>query len=344
MISRDMDFKKANQYADTIAFFFWMVLLGLIIYMKMALFIFSLLFSLFVFMLVDFILLKIRVKSKILSTIIAVALLSGIFYMGYKGASYMVQDLVRFLQASEATIFETMREYGLEKDILSNISTMYSQAMQYAIEHFGILKDAGGALLKSLLGIVFGVIIFYSRVELKEKPESLADLSLQKIYNFSFMIFDSFRNIMLTQIIISILNTITISIFALGITYFYSGAFLPFWYILIPFVTIFSLLPVIGNIIVNILIALASLQVGVYYIFIALIYFFIVHKGELIIIGKFLHRRMNVPFLLILFSMVIGELIFSSVVGIILGMVMLFVTISLLNSYKLEGVQKRIEG
>jgi hypothetical protein len=42
--------------------------------------------------------------------------------------------------------------------------------------------------------------------------------------------------------------------------------------------------------------------------------------------------------------MVIGELIFSSVVGIILGMVMLFATISLLNSYKLEGVQKRIEG
>lgn len=336
MLPKLLNFKDADYYADIIAFCFWVILFGIVIYMKMAPFVFMMLFSLFVFTLVHFLLSKLRIEHRTFTSFIAVLILSGLFYMGYAGITYMVSDLAQFIKQSEQLIFDKLIEHNIEKELITNVGEVYTEAAQYLMQNLDIVKNAGGVILKAVLGIIFGVIIFYSKSFVGENDTSLSELAQRKIYNFSYLIFDVFRSIMTTQIIISVLNTLSISLFALLITYLYSGEFLPFWFIIIPFVTVFSLIPVVGNLIVNVLIALASLQVGIYYIFIALIYFFIVHKMELLVIGKFLHKKMNAPFILILFSMIVGELLFSSVVGIILGMVTLFSILSLLSTYKLK--------
>jgi len=335
MLPKELDFTRANHISDIIAFLAWLLIFGLIVYMKMAAFVFTLLFSLFVFSLVHKILEFAKLNYKPLSSLIAVLVLSMIFYTAYVGLLHMVKDLSVFFAESRELVIRQLEQFELGQDVVKNINNIYSFLGEYAVSNFEVVKNAGFVLFKVILGIVFGVIIFHSQAESIQRG-NLWQTTQEKIYKFAFVIFDSFRNIMTTQIIISILNTLTISFFALIITKLYSGHYLPYWYIIIPLVALFSLIPIVGNLMVNVLIALASLQVSLYYILIALIYFFIVHKMELILIGKFLHKKMDAPFIVILFSMIIGELLFSSVVGVILGMVMLFSILNLLRSYKVR--------
>jgi len=335
MLPKELDFKNANYFSDVLAFIVWVLILGLIVYMKMATFVFTLLFSLFVFSLVHTLLGLLKVRFKLLSSIIAVIVLSLIFYLAFISLSHMVKDLAVFFQESRELIIEKLDEFEIGGEAKHNINNLYSLGAEYLLSNFETVKNAGLVALKMTLGMVFGIIIFHSQKECI-KRENLWQMTQEKIYRFAYIIFDSFKGIMTTQIIISLMNTVTISFFALVITKLYSGAYLPYWYVIIPLVAIFSLIPIVGNLMVNVLIALASLQVSLYYIFIALIYFFIVHKMELIVIGNFLHKKMDAPFIVILFSMIIGELIFTSVVGVILGMVMLFSILSLLRSFRVR--------
>lgn len=333
-MSQKMDYITANRYADLISAFFWVAVFVLVVYMKMAIFVFSMLFTLFVLSLVYEIFLKLKIKNKLLSSIVSSLIIALLMYIVYVSFSYMLKDLGIFLKESESVIIGTLEKLNVGKGVIQNINDFYRYIGTYITENMTIVKDFGIAVLKVILGVVLGLMVFYHEIDESDKEDSLWSLAQYKIYNFSYTIFDSFRQIMTTQVLISIMNTFSISIFALGITYLYSGSFLPYWYIIIPMVTLFSLIPVIGNLMVNILISVAALQISLYYIAIALIYFFIVHKLELLVIGKVLHKRMKVPFILILFSMIVGELLFSSMVGVIMGMVLLFVLLSTLKSYK----------
>lgn len=342
MLPDILDRKSANFYADVISLIFWVVVLGIVIYMKMALFIFSLLFTFFVFRLIHLLLKKMGLNFKLLSSLVSLSLLSVLFYLAYEGFSYMLSDVSSFMDESEKLFQRSLIEYGFSEEMVKKIDDWYSNLGLYAVENLEVLKNAGSALLKALLGIIFGIIIFHTKIERENNEENLWKMSLNKIYTFSEMVFSAFKGIMTTQIIISLLNTVFITIFSLGFTYLYTGEFLPYWYILIPFVTVFSLIPVVGNLMVNVLIALSALQVSVYYIVVAIVYFFIVHKMELLVIGKFLNLRMHAPFIIILFSMILGELLFASVVGVIMGMTMLFVVLALLSSYKIRVEEKKV--
>lgn len=340
MIPDRLPLKTANRYADAISLFFWVSVFTLIVYMKMAAFVFALLFSMFVLNLVYESLIRINIRHKALASLISSIIIATLIYLVFKSFSFLLKDLTVFLIESEAVINKTLKELGIQETFIHNISDLYKWVAEQLTANLGVVKNVGVTMLKVILGIVFGLIIFHHSITPMEEEESLWNLAEYKIYNFSYQIFNSFRSIMVTQVLISLMNTITISIFAMIITRLYSGEFLPYWYIIIPLVTIFSLIPVIGNLMVNVLIGVAALQVSMHYIIITIGYFFIVHKMELFVIGKVLHKRMKVAFVLILFSMIIGELIFSSMVGVILGMVMLFVLLSTLKSYKIDFVSE----
>ena len=336
MLPEELSLKKANLYTDMISFGFWVMLFILITYMQMAAFVFTMLFTLFILSLVYMGLTKLNYAHKGLGTLISLLIITGIGFMIYESFSYFIRDLDIFLKASEAKIVEALKQFEFEEGTINSINDLYRVAGEYLKKSFSLFAGLGITLFQIILGIVFGIIIFHHDMEKHEGEETLWSLTHMKIYSFSYIIFKNFSQIMTTQILISAMNTITISLFALGITYLLSGDFLPHYYIIIPLVTIFSLIPVVGNVMVNILIGVASLQVSTYYVAVALIYFFIVHKLELLVIGKFLNKLMKVPFVLILFSMVVGELIFNSPVGIIMGMLLLFVLLSTLKSYKVK--------
>lgn len=340
MTQQVLSYKSANRYADFISAFFWIALFSIVIYMQMALFVFSMLFTLFVLSLVFEQFIKIGVRNKLISSIVSSVIIAILIYLIYISFSYMLTDLMVFLKHSEATIVNTLQQLEVGKGLIENINDFYHYIGNYVKDNLSIVKTLGVSVLKAILGIVLGLIVFFHDLEGSDEDESLWSLAEYKIYNFAYNIFKSFRQIMTTQVLISGMNTISISILALGITKIYSGEFLPYWYIIIPMVTIFSLIPVIGNLIVNVLIAVAALQVSLYYIFVAIIYFFIVHKMELVVIGKVLHKKMKVPFVLILFSMIVGELLFSSMVGVIMGMMLLFVLLSSMKSYKISATEE----
>lgn len=336
MLPEEIPLKKANFYADLISFGFWVMLFVLITYMQMAAFVFTMLFTLFILSLVLKGLIRLNFRHKGLATVLSLLIISGIGFMIYESFSYFIRDLDIFLKSSEAKIVEALKQFEFEEGTIDSINDLYRVAGEYLKKSFKLMAGLGITLLQVVLGIVFGIIIFHHDVEGHEGVETLWSLTHMKIYSFSFIIFRNFSQIMTTQILISAMNTVTISVFALIVTYILSGDFLPHYYIIIPLVTIFSLIPVIGNVMVNILIGVASLQVSTYYVVVAIGYFFIVHKLELIVIGKFLNKLMKVPFVLILFSMVVGELIFNSPVGIIMGMLLLFVLLSTLKSYRVR--------
>lgn len=66
---------------------------------------------------------------------------------------------------------------------------------------------------------------------------------------------------------------------------------------------------------------LSTIQISLIAAIIGISIFLVAHKLELIIIGKKIKEKINVSFVLVLMSMLIGELLFSSMAGMLLGMV-----------------------
>lgn len=66
---------------------------------------------------------------------------------------------------------------------------------------------------------------------------------------------------------------------------------------------------------------LSTIQISLIAAIIGISIFLVAHKLELIIIGKKIKEKINVSFILVLMSMLIGELLFSSMAGMLLGMV-----------------------
>lgn len=333
---RSITLQTANRYANILAFLAWILIAAVVIATKMAGFLLTLLFTLFAFVFTEEIMTRFVWKNRIFSTMVAVVIIACLGVALYFGVSLLTTDLFVLLQESEPALIKTLASVGIEEKILNDLNDLYKLAGDFLRENLAILSNFGAILVNMILGVVFGILLFYHDPKKNGKYKNIWTLMQYKVNCFATLIFRAFRIIMTTQVLIALMNTVMISIFSTLITPLFYGEFLPYYYIIIPLVFLFSLVPVVGNLIVNFLIIIAALQVSVYYVIAAVIYFFIAHKLELIVVGKVLNARMDVPFVLILFSMVLGEIVFRSFAGIILGMTLLFALMMLLKSFEIK--------
>lgn len=204
-----------------------------------------------------------------------------------------------------------------------DINYILKISLEYLKSHLNILSTIGSNSLQILIGMIFGLLFFCYDISSHKEEENKWGLFVKSTTDYLHVLFNSFQTIMKLQVVVAIMNTISLAILSFIISYLLTGNFLPYWYILLPLAFIFSLIPVIGNIIINLLIFVIAINISIIFTIVSIIYFFIVHKIELITIAKLLGTKSSIPFLFIALSMLIGELIFNSMLGVLFGITML---------------------
>lgn len=191
------------------------------------------------------------------------------------------------------------------------------QQKLYLTNAASFAQSAARLMLQFLIGCVVAVSVFLnSRINLEDdEPDSLYGLCSQEIAARFRTFFGSFRTVMGAQMIISAINTVLTGAFIALIG-------LPHHIVLIGVTFICGLLPVIGNLISNVVITAVAFTVSPSMAGWALLYLVIIHKLEYFLNSKIVGDRIRNPVWLTLLALVVGELVMG-VPGMILAPVFL---------------------
>lgn len=294
----------------------WLLLFFVTIITQTSQMVLSLLFTLFVLTFSEEIVSKYinnKVLQKISSSILSIITILIVLISLYYAITIMAKDLIDVAHNSQDNIIKKLSFLGI-----NNIDQLYKKFIEYINNNLIVVSGSAIVLFKVIIGFILGFVFHFSTVDHKY-DQTLEAAIINDLRKYGNKIFISFRNIIEIQVIVAILNTIIISTLAFG--FYLSGETLPFWYIIIPLASILSLIPVVGNILINLMLALCTIQISFVYLIIGLTSFLIAHKLELILIGKKIKEKIDISFILVLLSMLLGELLFHSMSGMLLGMV-----------------------
>jgi predicted PurR-regulated permease PerM len=175
-------------------------------------------------------------------------------------------------------------------------------------------------LVYLLIGAVVAVSLFFSsKKDLQADPsvkrDSLYALSAMEIMHRFTTFYASFRIVMGAQILISVINSI-----ATGIFLFAAG--FPHAAVLTIFTFLCGLLPIVGNLISNLVITCVGLIISPNMAMLALGYLVVIHKSEYFLNSKIIGDRIKNPMWLTLIGLLIGERLMG-IPGMILAPVVL---------------------
>ena len=296
----------------------WIFLFGLLVITKSSQMVLALLFTLFVLTFSENFIKKFSKNKKInkyISTFTSIIILTLVIIGLYFSISFMSKDLLVLIKDSQTHLIANLNFIGI-----NNINDLSEKLIDYINSNLQILSNGLIVVLKILIGIIFGFVFYFSSLRFKAEG-TLESAIINDLRKYGQKIFIAFKNIIEVQIIVATLNTLIISILALG--FYLYGEILPFWYIIIPITFILSLIPVIGNIMINVVLLLSTIQISLIAAIVGISIFLFAHKLELIVIGKKIKEKIDVSFILVLISMLIGELLFNSMAGMLLGMVIM---------------------
>lgn len=175
-----------------------------------------------------------------------------------------------------------------------------------------LIRNMGHTFLHGFItlfiGLIIGMIISCSRYinECNNNTYFINQL-LKRTYNLS----QAFHNIVFAQIKISSVNTLLTSIMIFLLFPLLGGQPLPLGTMLIIITFLLGLLPIIGNLISNIMITISALSISLSMGMIMLIYLVLIHKLEYFLNAKIIGSRINAnPWELIL-AMIFLESIFG---------------------------------
>lgn len=156
------------------------------------------------------------------------------------------------------------------------------------------------------IGLIIGIIIACTKHTPKYRNTYFINQLLKRIYNLS----QAFHNIVFAQIKISSVNTLLTSIMIFIICPLFNQS-LPLGKTLIIATFILGLIPIIGNLISNIMITIAALSISLSIGVIMLIYLILIHKLEYFLNAEIIGNKINAhPWELIL-SMIFLESLFG---------------------------------
>lgn len=176
------------------------------------------------------------------------------------------------------------------------------------------------ALLFALIGIVCAASLFFKgEIDLYRHSHAtknnlysvLSDQIAARFRDFYY----SFDTVMGAQITISLINTALTSIFVLSIG-------LPYAPLVIAVTFLCGLLPIVGNLISNTIIAFLAFTMSLKIAVFALIFLIVVHKLEYFLNSKIIGGRIRNPVWLTLIGLIIGERLMG-IPGMILAPVVL---------------------
>jgi predicted PurR-regulated permease PerM len=187
---------------------------------------------------------------------------------------------------------------------LKNLGAEWLNAHSHDVRAVG--KSASHLVVRLLIGMVIGALVSLHEMRNQhELPTFTAELS-HRISRFTA----AFRQIVFSQIRISLMNTLFTAIFLLVIFPVFQ-VHLPLVKTLIAVTFFAGLLPVIGNLISNTVIVIAALSISIHAAIGALIFLIVIHKLEYFLNARIIGSRIRAHAWELLIAMAVMEAAFG---------------------------------
>jgi len=252
--------------------------------------------------------------------IVVAGLLYGLFFFGRQAgrtlpqiADTTIPAVVEFAQKQQIELPFT--DYpSLKREVVTEIQARVGNVGRYAWR-------AAFEVVSFFIGLVVAVSLFLNaRWDLEEDPHTTRDSLYAAVVSELVVrvrtFFASFSRVIGAQILISLINTVLTAAFLL-----WNG--FPFSTVLIMATFLCGLLPIVGNIISNTLIAFVAFTISPRMALVALTYLIIIHKLEYFLNSKIIGDRIKNPMWLTLLGIVLGERLMG-IPGMILAPVVLY--------------------
>ncbi len=167
-------------------------------------------------------------------------------------------------------------------------------------------KEAGGVLIQTVVGMVLGAMVALHEAFPMETDRPLARELVERIKRLG----DAFRRVVFAQMKISLINTTLTGLYLVLVLPSF-GVDLPFKRTLIVLTFIVGLLPVVGNLVSNVVIVVVSLSTSVKVAIGSLLFLIIIHKLEYFLNARIVGRRTESHAWELLLAMVVMEAAFG---------------------------------
>ena len=315
-----------------------LLLLLLLLFIKTGLLGFSVVF-LFLYLLTDLVL---TFKHRFLCFFPSSLLLLFIYLAVFTGLSVflvdiiprIIPDIVDYSKLLSAKAQELLSMVGDRYSVSLDINEIQSHLMGSADYSFKSIMTMGNHFTKGLVYFIFALVLSFlliheqkhiDEVFLRRKDSLLSYLYLF-IQSYLCRFYGFFKQVMLGQVAISLINTVITSVVILALD-------LPYKVALVVAVFTFGLIPVFGNLISNSILALTALiNNGPIIALFCLGYLVIIHKLEYFLNSKIIGSIIKFPIFLTLITLIVGEALFG-IAGFILAVPALLTILYELEHY-----------
>jgi predicted PurR-regulated permease PerM len=236
--------------------------------------------------------------------IVAVALLSALI-VGLVGAA--VLGVIAFMRSDAGSLSGVINKLAeildnarralppwLIEYLPDNIDDLSRDLSAWLKEHSSLLRSAGAETVRALVHIIVGMVVG-AMLAMREAIEGWSEKPLARaLTHRAAKLADAFRRVVFAQVRISLINTAFTAVY-LGLVLPAFDVHLPLMKTMIAITFIAGLLPVVGNLISNTVILIASVAVSVDVAFASLVFLIVIHKLEYFlnarIIGSRIHAR-----------------------------------------------------
>lgn len=258
---------------------------------------------------------------------LAVTILSAIILLALTGG---IWALVRFLSVDDATINRLLDHAadiidqsraqlpGWISDYLPNgVEELATTLISALREHAQMAQRLGTDILRTLLhivlGLVIGAMVALYRAISRPNRRPLASALIDRARTLQ----QSFAQFIFAQIQISTINTMLTAIYLLVVLPLFHQH-LPLSKTLVAITFVAGLLPVLGNLISNTAIVIASLSVSLPIAIVSLLYLVVIHKLEYFLNARIIGARIQAAAWELLTVMLLMETLYG-IPGVIAG-------------------------
>lgn len=258
----------------------------------------------------------------LLSLLIIIIFIGGFWYLFSwfisiaKNPNDTITNIQNIVDQISLTLPESIRNLLPE-----NVDSIKDGIITYTKDHISsfqlIVKDIFHILIVLIVGMIIGLILGFKEnkrvLELnkKEKPTKLIK-ALKDCLDRLVLVF---QYVAISQVVIALFNA-TMTAILLFVVMPIFGVHIPFSKSLVLATFVFGLIPIIGNLIINIIMCIVAFTISFGVSIVVLIYLILIHKVEYILNAKIVGTKINAGICELLIAMFFLETIFG-IIGLV---------------------------
>lgn len=261
---------------------------------------------------------KSRFIATIIISLIVVSLITAFsiyafswIYRTFSNPTVIMTELTGVIDRTVHTLPPSLSEF-----FPKNLDNIKQNALDFIQLHLETIKAFGkGAthnIITMILGMIIGIMIAATKSTIPPENEKILVKTIKHQTN---SLVESFKHVIVAQIGIAGFNTVMTFLFLVVILPIL-GIHMPFTKTIIACTFFIGLIPILGNIIVNVIVLLIGLSVSISAGVLSLVFLIFIHKFEYFLNAKIIGSRIEAKAWELLLVMLIMETIFG-VIGLI---------------------------